>query len=109
MPGHVFRLEDCQPDVIARTTSDLHPGVQIVISREPHHVKERHATTDIRVSLHDAFEAAEARLRSFAKKQQGKPRQRNRVRLSEAARGPDVTPPKNPRARTRTPPPLPSD
>jgi ribosome-associated translation inhibitor RaiA len=112
------RLVSCRVSIEARgkhhrtgNVYEIHvemnaPGGLIVVSREPHHVKERHATTDIRVSLHDAFEAAEARLRSFAKKQRGKPRQRDRIRLSEATRGPDVAPAKNPRARTRTPPPL---
>jgi ribosome-associated translation inhibitor RaiA len=109
------RLVSCRVSIEARgkhhrtgNVYEIHvemnaPGGLIVVSREPHHVKERHATTDIRASLHDAFEAAEARLRSFAKKQRGKARQRDRLRLSEATRGPDLAPAKNPRARTRTP------
>ena len=114
------RLVSCRVSIEARgkhhrtgNVYEIHvemnaPGGPIVVSREPHHIKERHATTDVRVSLHEAFEAAEARLRAFAKKQRGKPRQRDRLRLSEAARGPDVAPAKNPRARTRAPRSLPS-
>jgi ribosome-associated translation inhibitor RaiA len=109
------RLVGCRVSIEARNRNhrtgnvyevhvEMHaPGRPIVVSREPHHVKERHATTDVRVSLHEAFEAAEARLRAFSKRQHGKPRQRDRIRLAEAARGPDVAPAKNPRARTRTP------
>jgi ribosome-associated translation inhibitor RaiA len=112
------RLVSCRVSIEARgnrhrtgNVYEIHiemnvPGGPVVVSREPHHVKERHATTDVRVSIHEAFEAAEARLRAFSKRQKGKPRQRDRLRLSEAARGPDVAPAKNPRARSRTAPPL---
>ena len=47
------------------------PGRHLVVSREPHHVKERRARTDVRASVIEAFEAAEAQLRSFGKKRNG--------------------------------------
>jgi cold shock CspA family protein len=47
------------------------PQGHLAVSREPHHVGERHANTDVRASIRDAFKAAEAQLRSFGKKQGG--------------------------------------
>jgi ribosome-associated translation inhibitor RaiA len=46
-------------------------GGHLVVSREPHLVKERRAHTDVRASIIEAFEAAETQLRSFAKKRNG--------------------------------------
>jgi ribosome-associated translation inhibitor RaiA/cold shock CspA family protein len=51
---------------------ELHlPGKTLVVSREPHHIKENHARGDVLTSVRDAFKAAEAQLRSFSKKRQG--------------------------------------
>jgi len=77
------RLIFCRVSIEARSKQhrtgnvyDVHiemqaPGGYLVVSREPHHIKERHAHPDVRASIHDAFEAAEAQLRSFGKKRQG--------------------------------------
>jgi ribosome-associated translation inhibitor RaiA len=50
------------------------PGGTLVVSREPHHVKQRRAHTDVHTSVIEAFEAAEAQLRSFGKKRTGEAR-----------------------------------
>jgi ribosome-associated translation inhibitor RaiA len=77
------RLIFCRVSIEARTKNhrtgniyEVHiemqaPGGRLVVSREPHHVKERRAHTDVRASIIEAFEAAEAQLRSFGKKRQG--------------------------------------
>ena len=77
------RLIFCRVSIEARTKQhrtgniyDVHiemqaPGGYLVVSREPHHAKERHAHPDVLTSIHDAFEAAEAQLRSFGKKRHG--------------------------------------
>src|SRR5215813_5571525 len=77
------RLIYCRVSIEARSKQhrtgnvyDVHiemqaPGGHLVVSREPHHIKERHAHPDVRASIHDAFEAAEAQLRSFGKKRHG--------------------------------------
>jgi hypothetical protein len=49
----------------------LLPGRKLVVNREPHHTKEGHARGDLLTPLRDAFKAAEAQLRSFAKERQG--------------------------------------
>jgi ribosome-associated translation inhibitor RaiA len=38
------------------------PGRDIVVTREPHHVKERYADPDMKTVIRDAFEVAERRL-----------------------------------------------
>ena len=48
------------------------PGETLMVSREPHHIKERRGHTDVRTSIIEAFEAAEAQLRSFGKKRKDK-------------------------------------
>jgi ribosomal subunit interface protein len=77
------RMISCRVSIEARTKQhrtgniyDVHieiqaPGGHLVVSREPHHIKERHANPDVYASVHDAFEAAEAQLRSFGKVRQG--------------------------------------
>jgi cold shock CspA family protein/ribosome-associated translation inhibitor RaiA len=77
------RLISCRVSIEARTKQhrngnifevhvEMHaPRGRLVVSREPHHVGERHARTDVRASVRDAFKAAEAQLRSFGKKQNG--------------------------------------
>lgn len=77
------RLISCRVSIEARSKQhrtgnvyevhvEMHaPRGHLVVSREPHHVGERHARTDVRASVRDAFKAAEAQLRSFGKKQQG--------------------------------------
>jgi cold shock CspA family protein/ribosome-associated translation inhibitor RaiA len=47
------------------------PGRTLVVNREPHHTKEGHARRDLLTPLRDAFKAAEAQLRGFAKERQG--------------------------------------
>ena len=50
------------------------PRSMVVVTREPHRVKERHATADVRTSIRDAFRAAELRLVDYKKKRQTKER-----------------------------------
>jgi ribosome-associated translation inhibitor RaiA len=40
------------------------PGKDIVVTREPHHVKERYAAPDMKAMIRDAFEVAERQLDS---------------------------------------------
>jgi cold shock CspA family protein/ribosome-associated translation inhibitor RaiA len=47
------------------------PGGELVVSREPHRVKERYANPDLRVSLREAFKAAEAQLKGYKEQQRG--------------------------------------
>jgi ribosome-associated translation inhibitor RaiA len=48
------------------------PGDEIVVSREPHHAKEKFAhADDAGVAVRDAFRAAERRLLEFKRKQRG--------------------------------------
>jgi len=77
------RMVSCRVSIEARSKQhrtgniyevhvEMHvPRGHLVVSKEPHHVGERHAHTDVRASIHDAFKAAEAQLRSFGKKQGG--------------------------------------
>lgn len=57
----------------------LAPRGLLVVSREPHRVKERHANADVRTSLRDAFDAAELRLVEHKKKRLAKERARRRA------------------------------
>jgi len=57
----------------------LAPRGLLVVSREPHRVKERHANADVRTSLRDAFNAAELRLVEHKKKRLAKERARRRA------------------------------
>ncbi|HXJ02258.1 MAG TPA: HPF/RaiA family ribosome-associated protein [Micropepsaceae bacterium] len=77
------RLIFCRVSIEARTKQhrtgniyEVHvemqvPGGFLVVSREPHHVKERRAHADMRTSIVEAFAAAEEQLRSFVKKRNG--------------------------------------
>jgi cold shock CspA family protein/ribosome-associated translation inhibitor RaiA len=47
------------------------PGRDLVVSREPHKVKERFANPDVRTSVRDAFTSAERQLESFKGKLRG--------------------------------------
>ena len=47
------------------------PGREIVVSREPHHATERHASPQLRTALHEAFKAAASRLTEFKALQRG--------------------------------------
>ena len=38
------------------------PGEDVVVSREPHHARERYSDPDVNVALRDAFKTAERRL-----------------------------------------------
>ena len=44
---------------------------QLVVSREPHHPKQRYAHPSARTSVRDAFKAAEKQLKEFKEKQRG--------------------------------------
>jgi len=68
------------------------PRGLLVVSREPHRVKERHANADVRTSVRDAFRAAEIKLAEYKEKQGLRKRagrqsklQRQRRALSPAA------------------------
>lgn len=47
------------------------PGRDLVVSREPHHAKERHAHPDVHTAVRDAFRAAEKQLDNFKRRQRG--------------------------------------
>src|SRR3954466_8006823 len=47
------------------------PGEDVVVSREPHHARERYSDPDVNVALRDAFKTAERRLTEFKRKQRG--------------------------------------
>ena len=47
------------------------PGEDVVVSREPHHARERYSDPDVNVALRDAFKTAERRLVEFKRKQRG--------------------------------------
>ncbi len=47
------------------------PGEDVVVSREPHHARERYTDPDVNVALRDAFKTAERRLTEFKRKQRG--------------------------------------
>lgn len=61
------------------------PGGKLVVSREPHHAKDRLAKPTLRASLRQAFHAAEAQLKAFKEQQQGDVKARTEIyRLEEA-------------------------
>lgn len=47
------------------------PGQNLVVSREPHRAKERHANPDVYTSVRDAFKSAERQLKDFKQRQRG--------------------------------------
>lgn len=47
------------------------PGQELVVSREPHKVKQRFAEPDIHTSIREAFKAAERQLKEFKRKLRG--------------------------------------
>ena len=49
----------------------LVPGGELVVSREPHKAKERHASPDVRTALRDAFKAAERQLKEHKRQLNG--------------------------------------
>jgi len=77
------RLISCRVSIEARSKQhrkgneyevhvDMHaPHGHLVVSREPHHLKERHARADVRASVREAFKAAEEKLRAFGDIQHG--------------------------------------
>ena len=77
------RLISCRVSIEARSKQhrkgnvyevhvDMHaPHGHLVVSREPHHVKDRYARPDVRVSVREAFKAAEEQLRAFGDIQHG--------------------------------------
>ena len=81
------RLISCRVSIEARSKQhrkgnvyEVHvemyaPHGRLVVSREPHHVKERHARPDVRASVRDAFKAAEEQLREFGDIQHGEVKQ----------------------------------
>jgi ribosome-associated translation inhibitor RaiA/cold shock CspA family protein len=54
------------------------PGEDVVVSREPHHARDRYSDPDVGIALRNAFKTAERRLLDF------KRRQRGEVKLHEA-------------------------
>jgi ribosome-associated translation inhibitor RaiA len=91
------RLISCRVSIEARSKQhrkgnvyevhvEMHaPHGHLVVSREPHHVKERHARPDVRASVRDAFKAAEEQLRAFGDMQQGEVKQHGDVKAGVAA------------------------
>ncbi len=57
------------------------PGGTLVVSREPHHPKERFAHPRVHGSLRQAFHAAEAQLKSFKAQQRGQVKDHQEPRL----------------------------
>jgi ribosome-associated translation inhibitor RaiA len=47
------------------------PGGKLVVSREPHRPRQRHAKPDAYASVREAFKAAEAQLKAFKDLQRG--------------------------------------
>jgi cold shock CspA family protein/ribosome-associated translation inhibitor RaiA len=47
------------------------PGEDVIVSREPHHARERYSDPDVNVALRNAFKTAERRLMEFKRKQRG--------------------------------------
>jgi len=87
---HVARLEKLYPRMIGcrvavemrhkqhRTGNvpEVHieirvPQREIVVSREPHHAKQRRAAPNTHTTIRDAFKAAEKRLKEFKRQQNG--------------------------------------
>jgi hypothetical protein len=58
----------------------------LVVSREPHHAKERHARPDVRASVRDAFKAAEEQLREFGDIQHGEVKQHGEAKSRAVVR-----------------------
>jgi hypothetical protein len=55
-------------------------GGQMAVTREPHHMKERHVPTDALSTVQNAFDAAEAQVRAFNTKQRAKQRRHRNMR-----------------------------
>jgi len=47
------------------------PGEDVVVSREPHHARERYTDPDVGIAVRDAFRTAERRLLDYKRKQRG--------------------------------------
>ena len=47
------------------------PGEDVIVSREPHHARERSADPDVNIALRNAFKIAERRLMEFKRRQRG--------------------------------------
>jgi len=47
------------------------PGDEIVVSREPHHAREKFTDPDVGIAVRNAFKAAERRLLDYKRKQRG--------------------------------------
>jgi ribosome-associated translation inhibitor RaiA/cold shock CspA family protein len=47
------------------------PGEDVVVSREPHHAKDRYTDPDVGIAVRSAFKTAERRLLDFKQKQRG--------------------------------------
>src|SRR5260370_33921006 len=62
------------------------PRGHLVVSREPHHVKERYARPDVRASVRYAFKAAEEPLREFGDIQHGEVKQHGELKPRAAVR-----------------------
>ena len=91
------RLISCRVSIEARSKQhrkgnvyevhvEMHaPHGRLVVSREPHHVKERYARPDVRASVRDAFKAAEEQLRAFGDIQHGAVKQHGQMKPGAAA------------------------
>ncbi|HMI95727.1 MAG TPA: HPF/RaiA family ribosome-associated protein [Micropepsaceae bacterium] len=92
------RLISCRVSVEARSKQhrkgnvyevhvEMHaPRGHLVVSREPHHAKERHARPDVRASVRDAFKAAEEQLREFGDIQHGEVKQHGEAKSRAVVR-----------------------
>lgn len=47
------------------------PGEDVVVSREPHHARDRYTDPDVGIAVRDAFRTAERRLLDYKKRQRG--------------------------------------
>src|SRR5258706_13352790 len=62
------------------------PHGHLVVSREPHHPKERHARPDVRAPVRDPFKAAEEQLRGFRRIQHVEVKQHGEAKPGAAVR-----------------------
>jgi hypothetical protein len=63
----------------------LVPGSKLVVSREPHHVRERLARPRVHSLVRQAFHAAEAQLKAFKEQQHGDVKARSEIYRIEDA------------------------
>lgn len=61
------------------------PGGELVVTREPHHARERFANPDLGVALRDAFRAAERRLVDYKRRQRGEVKLHDELAVGQVA------------------------